>query len=119
MNTRLEKARTDISSAKSEVIIGFDQPFFIIGERINPTGRKLLTKEIEALTQHIEKVETAVEPRFQDHFLKAIAIPYDTESSPHLERIVDMPKPAGVMNNGKPDANVSRRQQRKMRLTGA
>ena len=74
MNTRLEKARTDISSAKSEVIIGFDQPFVIIGERINPTGRKLLTKEIEALTQHIEKVETAVEPRFQDHFLKAIAI---------------------------------------------
>jgi 5-methyltetrahydrofolate--homocysteine methyltransferase len=28
------------------VVIGFDQPFVIIGERINPTGRKLLAEEM-------------------------------------------------------------------------
>ncbi|MDP6473517.1 MAG: dihydropteroate synthase [Alphaproteobacteria bacterium] len=34
--------RTILSSASSEVVIGFDEPFCIIGERINPTGRAKL-----------------------------------------------------------------------------
>ena len=38
--------RTVLSSANKEVIIGFDQPFVIIGERINPTGRKILAAEM-------------------------------------------------------------------------
>jgi len=39
---------TVISSAKREVIIGFDHPFVMIGERINPTGRKILAAEMAA-----------------------------------------------------------------------
>lgn len=39
--------RTVVSSATREVIIGFDQPFCVIGERINPTGRKLLAAEMK------------------------------------------------------------------------
>ena len=39
---------TVISSATREVVIGFDRPFAIIGERINPTGRKLLAEEMKA-----------------------------------------------------------------------
>tara|TARA_B100001142_G_scaffold204618_2_gene202977 strand:+ start:253 stop:1155 length:903 start_codon:yes stop_codon:yes gene_type:complete len=39
---------TTISSPTKEVKIGFDQPFVIIGERINPTGRKLLAEEMKA-----------------------------------------------------------------------
>lgn len=39
---------TVISSASKEVIIGFDQPFVVIGERINPTGRKRLAEEMKA-----------------------------------------------------------------------
>ena len=39
---------TIISSRNKEVIIGFDQPFVVIGERINPTGRKLLAEEMKA-----------------------------------------------------------------------
>jgi 5-methyltetrahydrofolate--homocysteine methyltransferase len=39
---------TVISSATKEVIIGFDRPFVIIGERINPTGRKILAAEMAA-----------------------------------------------------------------------
>ena len=38
--------RTVVSSSTSEVQIGFDQPFCIIGERINPTGRKILAEEM-------------------------------------------------------------------------
>src|SRR6202158_5790364 len=37
---------TVISSATREVVIGFDRPFVIIGERINPTGRKILAAEM-------------------------------------------------------------------------
>jgi 5-methyltetrahydrofolate--homocysteine methyltransferase len=39
---------TVISSASREVIIGFDRPFVMIGERINPTGRKILAAEMAA-----------------------------------------------------------------------
>ena len=38
--------KTLVSSATKEVVIGFDQPFVMIGERINPTGRKLLSEEM-------------------------------------------------------------------------
>ena len=37
-----------LSSATREVAIGFGRPFVMIGERINPTGRKLLTEEMKA-----------------------------------------------------------------------
>jgi 5-methyltetrahydrofolate--homocysteine methyltransferase len=39
---------TVLSSATREVVIGFDRPFVIIGERINPTGRKILAAEMLA-----------------------------------------------------------------------
>jgi len=39
---------TVVSSATREVVIGFDRPFVIIGERINPTGRKMLAAEMAA-----------------------------------------------------------------------
>ncbi|MBR7518789.1 hypothetical protein KC217_24300, partial [Mycobacterium tuberculosis] len=35
-----------VASATREIIIGFDQPFCVIGERINPTGRKKLAAEM-------------------------------------------------------------------------
>jgi 5-methyltetrahydrofolate--homocysteine methyltransferase len=37
---------TMVSSASREVVIGFDRPFCLIGERINPTGRKKLAEEM-------------------------------------------------------------------------
>jgi|TARA_B110000444_G_C18713170_1_gene534707 5-methyltetrahydrofolate--homocysteine methyltransferase len=39
---------TLVSSHKQEITIGFDSPFCVIGERINPTGRKLLAAEMAA-----------------------------------------------------------------------
>jgi 5-methyltetrahydrofolate--homocysteine methyltransferase len=39
---------TVVRSASREVIIGSDQPFCIIGERINPTGRKKFQEELRA-----------------------------------------------------------------------
>ncbi len=38
---------TVLSSPTREVVIGFDRPFVLIGERINPTGRQLLAEEMK------------------------------------------------------------------------
>ncbi|MBL3607928.1 methyltetrahydrofolate cobalamin methyltransferase [Rhodovulum sulfidophilum] len=40
--------RTVLESKTRTVTIGFDEPFCVIGERINPTGRKKLAAELEA-----------------------------------------------------------------------
>jgi 5-methyltetrahydrofolate--homocysteine methyltransferase len=41
-------SETVVSSATTEVVIGFERPFVIVGERINPTGRKKLAAEMAA-----------------------------------------------------------------------
>ena len=38
---------TVLASATKEVVLGFDRPFCVIGERINPTGRKKLAAEMK------------------------------------------------------------------------
>jgi uncharacterized 2Fe-2S/4Fe-4S cluster protein (DUF4445 family) len=50
--------------------------------------------EIERLVKRIEKIETAVEPRFQEHFVGAMAIPHASAPFPHLAAAVDLPRPA-------------------------
>lgn len=40
--------QTVVESKTKTEIIGFDQPFCVIGERINPTGRKILNAQLEA-----------------------------------------------------------------------
>lgn len=46
---------------------------------------------IEATVQQIHKVETAIEPRFQEHFVNANAIPHATDAFPHLEGVASLP----------------------------
>ena len=41
-------------------------------------------REVEALVHRIHKVETAIEPRFQEHFVAANAIPHASAAFPHL-----------------------------------
>ena len=43
---------TVVASPSQEVVIGFDRPFVVIGERINPTGRKVLAREMKAGDYH-------------------------------------------------------------------
>ena len=47
--------------------------------------------EIEAVVRRIEKIETAVEPKFQQHFVEAMALPHKTAPHPQLARIVTLP----------------------------
>jgi uncharacterized 2Fe-2S/4Fe-4S cluster protein (DUF4445 family) len=48
---------------------------------------------IETLVRRIEKVETAIEPRFQQLFVEAMAIPHKTAEYTHLRKVVDLPWP--------------------------
>ncbi len=46
---------------------------------------------IEALVRRIEKVETAIEPRFQHHFVEAMAIPHKSADYTNLRKVVELP----------------------------
>ena len=48
-------------------------------------------REIEHIVRTVEKVETAVEPKFQDHFVAAIAVPHKTAPYPKLSAHVTLP----------------------------
>ena len=50
--------------------------------------------EIEAAVRQVVKVETATEPRFQQHFVDAMAFPHATAPTPHLAALVTLPEPA-------------------------
>ena len=47
---------------------------------------------IETLVKNIEKIETALEPKFQDYFVDAMAFPNKKDPFPNLFSVVDKPK---------------------------
>ena len=47
--------------------------------------------EIEETVRRIEKMETAIEPSFQDHFVRAMAFPHKTDPYPLLSKAVNLP----------------------------
>ena len=47
---------------------------------------------IESVVRRIEKIETAVEPRFQEFFVEAMAIPHLTAPYPELRKVVTLPE---------------------------
>jgi uncharacterized 2Fe-2S/4Fe-4S cluster protein (DUF4445 family) len=53
---------------------------------------KTARDEVEQLVDKVEKIETATEPRFQEHFVAALGIPHKTAPYPLLANIVDLPE---------------------------
>ena len=66
--------------------------------------------EIESLVRKVEKIETAVAPSFQQHFVEAMAIPHATAVFEHLARRVDL---SGISNGGPVAGRRSRRNMRR------
>ncbi len=66
--------------------------------------------EIEATVRAIHKIETAIEPRFQEHFVNASAIPNAVEPFPILNSIVKLP--TATFNTGGGDSAGGRRRRR-------
>ena len=51
--------------------------------------------DVEATTARIEKIETAIEPAFQAHFVAAMGFPHSTLPFPHLAERITLPVAAG------------------------
>jgi uncharacterized 2Fe-2S/4Fe-4S cluster protein (DUF4445 family) len=68
--------------------------------------------EIEATVRAIHKVETAIEPRFQEHFVNASAIPNAVEPFPILNSIVTLPDV--TFNTGGGDSEGGRRRRKRV-----
>lgn len=49
-------------------------------------------RSVERVVRRVEKVETATEPRFQEHFVAALSIPHSTAGFPNLTAVVDLPR---------------------------
>ena len=64
--------------------------------------------EIERVVGEITKVETAIEPRFQEHFVAANAIPHATDPFPELAAIVTLPQ-VGFNTGGEREGRRRRR----------
>ena len=94
-------------------------------ERVTPAGTAAGTgarmallsakarREIEEVVRRVEKVETAVEPRFQEHFVCAMAIPHDVDPYERLGTAVALPPrrkaaPAGREGRRRRAASASR-----------
>ena len=71
--------------------------------------------EIESLVDSIEKIETAVEPRFQEYFVGAMAFPHKTDAFPHLFSQVPQPpkKEAGAAAGTSSAGDGGRRRRRR------
>ncbi|MEQ8354541.1 MAG: ASKHA domain-containing protein [Kiloniellaceae bacterium] len=69
--------------------------------------------EIEQVIRQVEKIETAVEPKFQSHFVEAMGIPHSTASFPNLAAAVTLParKPRGDGNDGGESGGRRRRRR--------
>jgi uncharacterized 2Fe-2S/4Fe-4S cluster protein (DUF4445 family) len=67
-------------------------------------------REVEELVRTVEKIETATEPRFQEHFINAMGLPNRIEPFPHLSAAVTMLKRAGLRT----EANAGRRRRRRV-----
>jgi uncharacterized 2Fe-2S/4Fe-4S cluster protein (DUF4445 family) len=58
--------------------------------------------EIEHVVRRVEKLETAVEPRFQEHFVGAMGIPHATDPFPGLAAVIDLPARHEAATAGRP-----------------
>ncbi|MFD2739279.1 ASKHA domain-containing protein [Sulfitobacter aestuarii] len=108
-------------SPKHAMILGMipDAPFDKVTSAGNAAGTgariALLNiaarAEIEATVRAIHKIETAIEPRFQEHFVNASAIPNAVEPFPILNSVVDLPRV--TFNTGGGESGGSGRRRRR------
>ena len=67
--------------------------------------------DIERIVRQIVKVETAIEPKFQEHFVAANAIPHKTDAFEELSKVVSLP--AVSFNTGSESSKGGRRRRRR------
>ncbi len=75
---------------------------------LNQTARD----EIQRIVRGVEKVETAVEPQFQAHFVEAMGIPHSTAAFPNLAKAVRLPVSRSARSETEPTEGRRRRRRR-------
>jgi uncharacterized 2Fe-2S/4Fe-4S cluster protein (DUF4445 family) len=66
--------------------------------------------EVESIVRRVEKIETALEPRFQEHFVAAMGIPHRSDPYARLSETVPLPSPRFTSGN---DSGSSARPRRR------
>ena len=68
--------------------------------------------EIQRVVRQVEKIETAVEPRFQAHFVEAMGLPHTTADYPNLSKVIDLPPRGAPVGASGEDGGTRRRRRR-------
>ncbi|AOF88365.1 ASKHA domain-containing protein [Sinorhizobium sp. RAC02] len=68
-------------------------------------------REIEKTVNHIEKIETALEPNFQQLFVNAMALPNKVDAFPELAKVVTLPERKGPSDDGGGEGGGRRRRR--------
>ncbi len=68
--------------------------------------------EIERVVRDVEKIETALAPRFQDHFVGAMAVPHKSAPYPRLRTIARLPDTPPSPPPGSGEGGTGRRRRR-------
>lgn len=84
-----------------------DAPVTVVRSAGNAAGsgavRALLSAserlEMESVVGRITKIETALEPAFQQHFVDAMGFPHTVAPSPHLASVIEVPAPSSAQND--------------------
>ncbi len=72
-------------------------------------------REIERVVREIEKIETAMEPKFQEHFVNAMALPNKVDPFSKLRTAVQLPEPREPQETGGSDEDGGRQRRRRRR----
>ncbi len=109
-------------SAKHAMVLGMipDAPLEKVTSAGNAAGtgarialcNRAARDTIEEMVHNIHKVETAIAPKFQEHFVNANAIPHATDPFPELAQIVTLPDVSFNMNGAGADGSGGRRRRR-------
>lgn len=70
-------------------------------------------RTVERVVREIEKIETALEPRFQEHFVNAMAIPNKVDPFVKLRAAVALPEPRAASEGADDDGDGGRRRRRR------
>jgi uncharacterized 2Fe-2S/4Fe-4S cluster protein (DUF4445 family) len=108
-------------SSKHAMVLGMipDAPLAKVSSAGNAAGtgariallNRASRSEIEMTVSQIIKVETAIEPRFQEHFVSANALPHATDTFPELAKITTLPNVSFNSGSGGEDGGRRRRRR--------